>query len=80
MFTPDTPRGMDAADRTLAAIESLEPRDQLAGLGWAVVSVLGALKPRFEKTPAKRDALMRCAAKRRPGSAEDRGVRFIKAH
>jgi len=47
---------MDAADRALAALEDLEPDDQLASTGWVVVAVFGALRPRFERTPEKREA------------------------
>jgi hypothetical protein len=59
MVTLDAPRGLGTAERILAAIEDCEPRDQLTGLGWAVVGVLGALRERLENTPDGRKALDR---------------------
>lgn len=68
MFAPSTsPQGMATADFILATIAERQPRDQLAETGWAVVAVLGALRERFEKTPAER-AFEFSAAKRKRGS------------
>lgn len=81
MLSPDSPRGMDAADRALAAILNLEPRDQLAGTGWAVVRVLGALRERFEHASEERDAFDALCSETQAWLRWDiEALRFRKAH
>ena len=81
MLIPDTPHGMDAADRALTAIEDREPSDQLTGAGWAVVSVLGAVKSRFERTIKEREAFdFLCSETQAWLRREIEALRFTKAH
>ena len=81
MLTPSSPHGMVAADCIFAALEDYEPRDQFAGLGWAVVGVLGALRERFEQTPAERDAFDGlCTETQARLRREIEALRFTKAH
>ena len=73
--------GMDAAKRALAALEDLEPRDQLTGMGWAVVAVLGALRERFAQAAEERDAFgALCSETQAWIRREIEALRFAKAH
>ena len=82
MFAPSTfAQGMATADAILATIAEREPRDQLAGSGWAVVAVLGALRERFEKTPEERAAFdILCSETQAWLRREIEALRFTKAH
>ncbi len=80
-ITGSSPIIMKAADRALAAVESLEPGDQLAALGWATVAVLGALKDRFGTTPPERAAFDRlCSETQAWLRLEIEMLRFTKEH
>ena len=73
-----SPQAFDAAHRALSALEDFEPRDQLVAGGWVAISVLGALRERFERTAAERDAL--CTETHAWLRQEIETLRFAKSH
>ena len=81
MLRPSSPQVMEAADRAMAVLEPFEPRDQLAAMGWVALSVLGALRDRFEGTSRKRHAFDNlCGATLTWLQREVETLRFTKAH
>jgi len=81
MFTAPSRQVMRAADRALAALEHLDIDDQLAAAGWATLSVLGALRARFEKRATDQHAFDRLCSETETWLRREIGaLRFTRDH